>query len=434
VGNAEVFVYRVENETLTAVTSGSSDERGAFSFSGIPEGTYTLLVEKLTYWFDYSAPIRLGPSDATDVRLHAWNFKIPSCRRVDVLTHSPLAMDSFSTILPLGNLNPPSHIFPTDHSYFMLKLDSNPPFLPKVTPIFAPATGYITSIQVETNLETGIQDIGLLFQPCQEFVVEFGHVTGLSESVKRAMAKIVDQAPDRHCSQYTSPSGQRIQNCSAQMRMRVRAGEQIGFAGGSPRSLGLDLGARDYRKPPAEVNYRFGNGVDRLNSPYVVCPTDGYALTSPVRAQLESRLGSGQTLRTVEPKCGTIFQDIKGRAQGDWFYSLAPGERGTELALVHDNVDPTLGVFSIGRSIPSLPSGLYFYRPSFSGVVNLDFSLAGADGKTYCYDVFQYPGNPFQGAVLIQMETETQLRIEGFYGQSCSSLPVFSSEAVVFIR
>ena len=38
-----------------------------------------------------------------------------------VFSHSILAIEEISNILPLGNLNPPDHTFPTDHIYFLPK-------------------------------------------------------------------------------------------------------------------------------------------------------------------------------------------------------------------------------------------------------------------------------------------------------------------------
>jgi len=51
----------------------------------------------------------------------------------------PLEYDAYYEIIPLGNINPPCHTFPTDHVYFVLNDD--------VHSVRAPGNGVITRVR-----------------------------------------------------------------------------------------------------------------------------------------------------------------------------------------------------------------------------------------------------------------------------------------------
>ena len=104
-------------------------------------------------------------------------------------------------------------------------------------------------------------------------------------------------------------------------------------------------------------------------------------------------------------------------AQGRWFFDATTAD-DHHLALVHDNVDPTQGVFSMGTSVPSIPVSTYPFTPLPSGKVNADFNRVTADGSVYCYAVISWSG-PLH--ILVQMPTATTLRIVGVPGATCGS-------------
>ena len=125
-----------------------------------------------------------------------------------------------------------------------------------------------------------------------------------------------------------------------------------------------DLGMVDLRRPPLA----FANPT-RYQTPSAVPPGVPLELvnyvaasrlqqfcaidyfTPTVRATLEPMFGSfdGTRRRTAAPVCGEHMQDLPGTAQGNWFADETSGtypERN-RIALVHDNVDPTIPTFSI---------------------------------------------------------------------------------------
>src|SRR5947207_4792604 len=67
---------------------------------------------------------------------------------VFALRASPVDPSFVDFILPLGNLNPPSHTFPTDHIYFYVGF-----LRPEArgVPVFAPGDGNVTAIISHSN-------------------------------------------------------------------------------------------------------------------------------------------------------------------------------------------------------------------------------------------------------------------------------------------
>jgi hypothetical protein len=112
------------------------------------------------------------------------------------LTQPPLRLDEFTEIVPLGNLNPPGHTFPSDHVYLYLVAPRKP------HAVFAPAAG-----EVDWIFESGRKDDKVVIKVTPTCRYYLGHVT-LDPAVR---------------------PGQ-----------RVRAGEQIGTFSG--RAFALDLG------------------------------------------------------------------------------------------------------------------------------------------------------------------------------------------------
>ncbi|MEK6543232.1 MAG: hypothetical protein AABZ44_02190, partial [Elusimicrobiota bacterium] len=176
---------------------------------------------------------------------------------------------------------------------------------------------------------------------------------------------------------------------------------------------------------------------DNLDDLHVACGLD--YLAEPYKSQLKARLGQadGTVLRSSAPVCGTSMQDVANSAQGNWFSSGAgyPADsEDAQLALIHQNVDPSTGAFSVGNAISSLTAGVYTFSPVGSGLVNRDFKLVKADGNVYCYDSFS-SGNGAGKIVLIKLVDSTTLRIEGQSAANCGAGPwAFSASYTEFTR
>jgi hypothetical protein len=85
----------------------------------------------------------IGIASIGGILIYFFVFKgyLPLC--VDIpFTEFPADMDKVSSIIPLGNLNPPGHTFPTGHMYFF----TDTMMFPDGFDIFAPGVLYIESI------------------------------------------------------------------------------------------------------------------------------------------------------------------------------------------------------------------------------------------------------------------------------------------------
>ena len=241
--------------------------------------------------------------------------------------------------------------------------------------VFAPGRIWITRIQKTQYASPPSTDYSITFWSCNQFVAYFGHVEQLSENL------LIHAGPFEggRCINHSDGNI----TCQKDVIIETEAGEIIGVSEG-----GLDFGAMDSRVPPlTHANpARYSSSVL-----HAVCAIDYYS--PDVRDRLRGRFGGhrGQRLRTVEPICGEVEQDEPGTAQGNWFLRGTEGSLSssptTHLALVHDNVDPLLGAFSVGAPVPGIgPFAVIFAPQTCGGRVNLDFNQVTADGNIYCYD------------------------------------------------
>lgn len=339
---------------------------------------------------------------------------LPPCgSNYELFTASPIAITEISNIVPLGNLNPSGHTFPTSHLYFFTKNR-------QISSVMAPSDIWITGIESSEMLsENPYTDYSIRFSPCREFYAYFHHVSNISEELKNAFV-----APFNECQEYVT-GGELYRRCKKNVNIPLKAGQALGKAGGAKG--GLDLGTSDTRV--AELQYanpsRWGEGKGNPLQLYVVCPIDYYP--SGLRNELMELLGN-EKRRTVEPICGQVEQDELGTSQGIWFVkgTKQTYPEDSHLSLVHDNFDPLKPVFSIGTSLSSngLGSGTYFFDLKDSGLVNRDFKYIFPDGNIYCYDsLAQRFGNQVSGRIILQLTSPATLRIQTQKENTCGTGP-----------
>lgn len=348
----------------------------------------------------------------------------PGCPNGSLFSVSPIDLSEFISITPLGNLSPPDHTIPTDHIYVVLKTHNNID-LSNAKNVHAPGNITITRINHNTALKQGAvwsDDYGIDFSPCNDVRINFGHVNTISDELKSVFEKA---GPS--CDTQIPREGDEYTYCTADMNYAVKAGVVLGTAG-SGTSTGLDIQAIDDRSEKlAYANpKRYRN-----NSFHFVCPLDLFEPT--VQKSLYDRLGSTQSKRTTEPRCGEVSQDISGSAQGNWITGVdandlidEPGNWDKSLALVHDNFDPSVGIASIGGVIGQ--SGQIAFTPNRDGTINRAFSEVKADSVVYCYysDAQAGSGNVIKNQrLLIQLTTAVTMQAELQNG-GCSSSVSFS--------
>ena len=334
-----------------------------------------------------------------------------ACPTGPFLTTSPIAINVLGSIAPLGNLNPSGHVFPSDHTYWGM-----PSGYHGASPTMV-APGNITIVEAgRQSTQTGSQpatyDYILKFYACRDVVFYFYHMSSLSPALLAQLGSF-----DGGCSTPYTTGGSNFVQCYVSVQIAVAPGTALGTVGTGGGTGMVDFGAYDARITPLPfVDPDRVVGMSRQT----VCPIDYFipAVADSLRALLG---GWNGTHRTVAPVCGTIMQDVANTAQGRWYFDATSPE-DHHLALVHDNADPTLGVISMGTSVPSIPVTTYPFVPLPTGRFNADFSRVTADGTIYCY---QSASLFWMGSlhILLQMPTATTLKIVGVPGATCGSDP-----------
>lgn len=367
---------------------------------------------------------------------------LPSCGdKKEFFSHSPLKLSDFNGIVPLGTLAPTSHVLPTHHLYFHPRREDPRNFnsLPVEVPVVAPTDATITEIRfTQTKERADFNDGVIHFSPCREVKALFDHFKTFSPTLQRAYDEGEIIRCDEYQRSYKKFGTLTFKLCNKRVNIKVKAGEQLGTAGGGEGQMVFDFGTFDIRVPPATLaNPKRWLGQEQKQ--YTVCPLDYYS--SPLREDLKSRLGTpdGERRRTAEPVCGTANWDLPGTAQGVW---IAKGEEyvaheNPHLALAYDNTDPTVGVISMGNSAESkgFAWGSYNFTPQNSELINRHFKDLKADGNVYCFETEDTYRNNVQAVIFIQMPSETTLKIEKSNASSdCGSGPWQMTNYVEFKR
>jgi hypothetical protein len=357
-------------------------------------------------------------------------LNLPSCgASTALMTVSPVSYSDLLGWVPLGNLNPPGHLFPTDHQYLYI---NNPENQSTVRPVPVVSPGNITVSRVHRThySPTNTYDYAIEFALCDEVRGEFGHVTTLAVDLLAEVG-----AFDQQCSSYGLGVGDAVfTNCYTKPIAVTRAaGQPIGTSGGQGTSFALDFTLRDSRRPPlAYANQaRWQSGQAQIV--YTAPASDYFA--EPARSEIRARLGAfnGSSKRTAEPVGGTIAYDVPGALRGVWFNPASPMfPEAPHVAFVPDAVDPARLIISMGISQPGYPSGLYPYMARADGRVNRDPSSVTADGNIYCFEFAPWPG-----VLLLRLESATSLRVEGRSGYTtCTAQEpwTFTASAFVYVR
>ena len=345
---------------------------------------------------------------------------LPSCKGTGQFTTAPVELDSFASIIPLGNLNPVAgHVTPTDHIYFSLRSQSGDPndHSGLTIPVTVRSPGDVTLQEVQASehmlLGKVTNDYRLAFSPCREMLFFYDHIRTLSPAIQAALDKA--KKPQFCVNDKQGVTGQKM--CNYLVSASLKSGDVIGTAGG----FSFDFGGYDLRTPTlAFINKKrtlggFGQYF------HTICPLD-YFSPAALKTDLYNRVKNVRKNSNGLPNCGTTMQDMLGTIQGNWYMQGSTFKNGLqrfdqELAIVHSNTDPGMGVISVGGTIAQAAATNFI--PAGEGTFNREPSQVGADGNIYCYQD-QYA----RGHFAIQLTDANHLMIEYQIG-ACSTTTNF---------
>jgi hypothetical protein len=340
-----------------------------------------------------------------------------------IFSVSPISIENILAIVPLGNLNPPSHVFPTDHIYFFISRQVEGDHTEVVT-LYSPGTLTITRVNAIEHLHAGITDYSIELQSGESLHVRLGHVSSLSENV---FGDTTSFKAWEMTNEY-STGGETYRWWSKEYNITVEAGQVIGTAGGNPNQWALDLFLYDLEKTQQNIA-----NPERWSKSWYFHAVDplSYYEFNPVFEQL-LQLVDREISEGEKPPYGSVLQDILGTAQGCWFLQgvTETYPEDPHLALVYDNINPRLAILSIGNSILNLTAGTYEFLPKGSGLLNRDFKDIIPDGNTYGFQIER-----FDGIIIVSMPDGETLWMEALPGVGIEPNQwLFSTDKTVFNR
>ena len=354
--------------------------------------------------------------------------QLPSCgQNHTFFSVLPVSQNETKSLVPLGQVTPPDHVFPAPHNYIYIIDPQNPQN--KHASVYSP--GDLTLVQlgirhynVFGNV-TNFTDYTLVFQPCSEFSMYFHHVTTLSYApFVKAAQQIIQTC---HFSTTINEDF-----CSGEVNIPIMAGDLIGTAGDlAAGAFGMDIGARDSRLQTGKSALIDPSKACLLGRCYTVCAFDYF--TAEIRNRLRFTDPFGTVTRTQQPTCGTVYHDVAGSLQGYWYNSTnarsSISPEAEFLFLGPDSIEPSMQIVSIGVGASTISPGKYLFQPTNSGLVNLNLSVATRGGTVYCYETTMQPGASYGAlnspisVILIQLVDSNTARIEKINSNSCGNGP-----------
>jgi hypothetical protein len=363
-----------------------------------------------------------------------------------LLTHHLVNLNNVKEIPPLGWMNgKASHNLPVGHTGFTLKAPKDV-YSGVLAEVYAPADITIKMIrQKNTRLAGSYDNTEYDFEASvnEDLTIKIDHLDYFADSIMEQIGSFSD------CTETVNYDGGLYVECVKYLSLQVNAGDVIGTVG--THMNGFDIGAYDSRVNRNFISPEHSSGTDVVNDNHSVCFSDYYTLE--LKQEIESLLARDGDRRTDTPLCGKIMYDILGTMQGRWFIPIGDNLTMFEgtLALVPDNIDPSLQVVSVGDGIDSIPEGGYSFVALSEGNVNLDFSKANEIGRIYCYEPLtsgtygHYLYNFTSGLsgfmykdtgvhILIKLIDNETLEISGVPGSECLGENVMPDNATRFFR
>ncbi len=352
---------------------------------------------------------------------------------VKQLTHSPLAPEDITNILPYGGVVG-AHVMPISHGYIWPGKMNDPRDKYNV---YAMADSTLFSISSRSvNVDTGEAkqaEYQLQFSiSCVEF-----YYYDLITSLTPELQKYLDEQPSQ--SQFGN---------SVSVSIPIKGGQLLGKIGGQT----LDYAVWDFNKTLTGyiVPEHYEEDFPRI---HLVSPFD--YMNDEIRQTLLPKLARG-----AEPIEGKVDYDIDGKLIGGWFMEGSGSYGGLHqgngrywaghLAIIPDYHDPTFMGISIGTYIPEQEAQFAISRDApdprnigvESGLVKYDLYQGDhtlSDGGmwdrfTPVKDLRGKTNGPSQGCAVFQLTEARKLRAEFFPKKACAQVVGFTVAATFYER
>jgi hypothetical protein len=292
----------------------------------------------------------------------------------------PIDFDAIFRATPLGNTNPPGHVFPTNHIGFYLNGTD-------LVEVRALANGTVKTVYYNA----GIDDYRVECEHTSTFCSYFDHIEDILPAIREGAA--------------------------------IHAGDLIGY--GNPATGAVDLGVVDY-----EITRNFIT-AGRYHEFYLHCGDPYVYFTDSLRTLLLTK-----NPRTEEPRGGKIDFDIDGRLCGNWFLEGTPVTweassylyAESQLAFVYDKYDPAQIRITCGGTLALA----HFDRPVVGN--GPDPSTISISSGLIKYDISV--SSPLQppGVFLVQMLDTRRIRAEVFPELTPAEVTNFTAAAEIYVR
>lgn len=355
------------------------------------------------------------------------------CKDRDVnFTSSPLKLNQLGFIRPLGAVGD-GHVTPTDHVYVG---PNNENVADNTYPVLMPADGTVVDVSAmpaqyvgdRSDVTVAPEDHRIVISHSCRYYSILIHVHKLSDTI-------------------TAATGQLKPNESKRVSVELKAGDTIGYIGGS---------TFDWTPVDTESTLK-GFITPSLYSGeswkiHTVSPFDLYK--GDLKKTLEAK-----SLRKVAPLGGKIDYDEAGKLVGNWFqegtggYTGPSGNNGGRywdghLSIAPDYVDPSRTVVSTGswegKAAQFAVKGDANPAEVDEGTGSVKYELIqlsyesaadpGWHGSGYAGDLRVRQDGDVKGTILVQVMKGEKLKVETFPGKTANQVNGFTASAKTYSR
>ncbi|TXT62576.1 MAG: hypothetical protein BAJALOKI1v1_900006 [Promethearchaeota archaeon] len=316
---------------------------------------------------------------------------------------SPLDNESFIEILPLGELTPPIHTFPTDHIYYILN-DSEG----ETWNVYAPASGTVFWLYFQqVSDENGTyDDYSIGIRHSSSYISYFYHVANLSGPL----------------SQY---SGTMADDSEVFINKPVSKGQIIAKAWVHGSQTNLDWGLENHEIDLPWIHPEtYWSGTAYCDCPLYYLTgsnlTDAKAKIKRLNVETDPNWGGEICFDQANTISGNWFSENKSR-EGYTIYTL----HQKEIALVYNNFNASQMVVSIGSNATgACECGVYNATGPRWNTTTMESGLTSYNLTVRQNELIK------NYTMLVQLVEPERLKVETFEGHL--SNPVFTENATYY--